>query len=231
MKRTILTLVVVLTTIMNQAQQNNINSIAQVTVSGEGKIKVTPDEAIITVGVEYTGQDATEVKKKNDETVDQVIKTIKKNGIPVSDFQSQRISLYKNYDYQTKKNNYVASQTISIHLKDLSKYEALMVDLVNSGINQIQGVEFKSSKLKQYETEARKKAVLDAKMKAEDYVVVLGQKIGKAILISDTTQSSFPQPMYRNVMAKSLEMATPNETLAIGEIDVMANVTISFLLQ
>ena len=230
MKKLILTITLVLTTIMNQAQTSNMTPVPQVMVSGEGKIKVTPDEAVITVGVEYTGQDATEVKKKNDETVDQVIKTIKKNGIPVSDFQSQRISLYKNYDYQTKKNNYVSNQTISIHLKDLSKYDAIMLDLVNSGINQIQGVEFKSSKLKQYETEARKKAVMDAKMKAEDYVGALGQKIGKAILISDNSQSSFPQPMYRNVMVKSMD-AAPNETLAIGEIDVTATISISFILE
>lgn len=230
MKKLILTITLVLTTIMNQAQTSNMTPVPQVMVSGEGKIKVTPDEAVITVGVEYTGQDATEVKKKNDETVDQVIKTIKKNGIPVSDFQSQRISLYKNYDYQTKKNNYVSNQTISIHLKDLSKYDALMLDLVNSGINQIQGVEFKSSKLKQYETEARKKAVMDAKMKAEDYVSALGQKIGKAILITDNSLSNFPQPMYRNVMVKSME-AAPNETLAIGEIDVTATISISFILE
>lgn len=230
MKQLILTLALIFTTIMSQAQTNNMIPVPQVTVSGEGKVKVTPDEAVITVGVEYVGQDAAEVKKKNDETVDQVLKTIKKNGIPVSDFQSQRISLYKNYDYQTKKNNYVASQTIAIHLKDLSKYEGMMMDLINSGINQIQGVEFKSSKLKKYESEARIKAVLDAQMKAEDYVGALGQKKGKAILITDNSQSSFPQPMYRNVMVKSME-AAPNETLAIGEINVTANVTISFVLE
>ena len=217
MKKAILTLLLVGTTMMNQAQENKLTPISQVTVSGEGKIKVIPDEAVITVGVEYTGSDAKEVKKKNDETVDLVLKTIK--------------SLYKNYDYQTKKNNYVASQTIKIHLKDLSKYESIMMDLVNSGINQIQGVEFKSSKMKQFETEARKRAVMDAKMKAEDYVSVLNQKIGKAISISDTTAPSYPQPMYRNVMAKGLEMDAANETLAIGEIEINANVTISFILE
>ncbi|VXB04465.1 conserved exported hypothetical protein [Flavobacterium sp. 9AF] len=230
MKKTILTFVLVFTTMMNQAQENKLIPVPQVTVSGEGKIKVVPDEVIITVGVENSGTDAKEVKKKNDETIDLVIKTIKGKGIPVADFQSERVSLYKNYDYQTKKNSYVASQTLKIHLKDLSKYEAIMMDLVNTGINQIQGVEFKSSKLKEYETEARKKAVLDAKMKAEDYVLVLGQKIGKAIIISDTSTPNYPQPMYRNVMLKA-EMDTANETLAIGEIEVTANVTISFVLE
>jgi uncharacterized protein YggE len=35
---------------------------------------------------------------------------------------------------------------------------------------------FQSSKLAQYQSEARKLAMKDAKLKAEDYVSVLGQK-------------------------------------------------------
>ena len=226
MKKVILVLTFV-TTIM-QAQENKL--VPQVSVSGEGKVKVVPDEVVITVGVENTGKDAAEVKKKNDETVDLVMKTIKKRGIPVSDFQTQKVSLFKNYDYETKKSNYVANQSIVIYLKDLSKYDEVIMDLVNSGINQIQGVEFKSSKLDQYESEARKKAVLDAKKKAEDYVSVLGHKIGGAILISDNAPSSYPQPMYANMMVKEMEMGGIKETLAIGEIEIRANVTISFVL-
>ena len=37
--------------------------------------------------------------------------------------------------------------------------------------------------------EARKKAVLDAKKKAEDYVSALNQKVGKAVLISDSSNA------------------------------------------
>jgi uncharacterized protein YggE len=36
----------------------------QINVSGEGKVMVTPDEAVITVGVTNTGADAATVKKK-----------------------------------------------------------------------------------------------------------------------------------------------------------------------
>ncbi len=227
MKKLILVLTLVAT--MTQAQENKL--VPQITVSGEGKIKVTPDEALITIGVENAGKDAVEVKKKNDDTIDAVIKIIKKNGIPVTDFQSQRISLFKSYDYETKKSNYTANQSIVIHLKDLKKYESLMVDIVNSGVNQIQGVQFKTSKLEQYETEARKKAVLQAKKKAEDYVVALDKKIGKAILVSDASQSNYPQPMYANMMVKEMSADSVNQTLAIGEIEVDANVTITFLIE
>ena len=221
-------LVLTLMTIMTQAQENKM--MPQVSVSGEGKIKVTPDEVLITLGVENSGKEATEVKQKNDEAIDAIIKTIKKSGIPTADYQSKQVSLSKNYDYETKKSNYVATQSIVIHLKDLKKYEALMIDVMNSGANQIQGVEFKSSKLEQYEVEARKKAVLDAKKKAEDYASALNQKVGKALLISDNSQTSYPQPMYSNMMVKSMDMGGMQETLAIGEIEVVANVSISFIL-
>lgn len=137
-------LFLVLTLISTMVQAQEVKQIPQINISGEGKMKVVPDEAIITVAVENNGKDATEVKKKNDETVDKVLKVIKQKGISTSDYQTQRVNLYKNYDYNTKKHTYVANQTISIHLKDLSKYDKLMMDLVDSGINNIQGVDFSS---------------------------------------------------------------------------------------
>ena len=224
-------LVLTLVTATMYAQE--VKQVPQISVSGEGKIKVVPDEALITVAVENTGKESAEVKKSNDEVVDKVLKLIKQRGIPTSDYQTQRVNLYKNYDYNTKKYNYVANQTISIHLKDLSKYDKLMMDLVDSGINSIQGVEFKSSKIKDYESQARKKAMLDAKQKAEDYVSVLaGQKVGKALVISDNSFTNYPRPVYAEMKTRAMDGASmPKETLAIGEIEIVSNVTVSFVLE
>lgn len=229
MKKLVLVLTLVTTAMM--AQNTVTEPVPQISVSGEGKIKVAPDEALITLGVENTGKDATEVKKKNDETVDAILKAIKKNGIPASDYQTQNVSLHKNYDYNQKKYSFYASQTISIHLKDLKKYDALMMSLVDAGVNTIQGVEFKSSKIEEHQSEARKKAMLDAKKKAEDYVSVLGQKVGKAIQISDNSQVSYPRPVYRTLAKTEMLADAPQETLAIGEIEVTANVSVSFELK
>lgn len=230
MKKIVLLFALVTATI--QAQE--LKQVPQISVSGEGKMKVTPDEVVITVAVENIGKEAAEVKKKNDETVDKVLKLIKLRGIPTADYQTQRVNLYKNYDYNTKKYNYVANQTISIYLKDLSKYDKLMIDLVDSGINTIQGVEFKSSKIKEYESQARKKAMLDAKQKAEDYVSVLvGQKVGKALVISDNSYTNYPRPVFAEMktMAMADGASTPQETLAIGEIEIVSNISVSFVLE
>ncbi|HSD14275.1 MAG TPA: SIMPL domain-containing protein [Flavobacterium sp.] len=231
MKKLVLFGIVLLTTALSFAQTLESKMIPQIVVSGEGKIKVTPDQAVITVGAENTGNDAAEVKTKNDVTIDAIIKYIKKMKLAPSDYQTQRVSLYKNYDYQKKKNSYTASQNIVITLKDLSKYDELMMGLVDAGANVIQGVDFKSSKVAEYESQARIKAVQNAKAKATDYASALNQKVGKAIMVSDNSMTNYPRPVYA-AMKMDMESAAPSrETLAIGEIEVIANVTINFAIE
>jgi len=223
---TLLMFVSVMTFAQDQKQQ-----VPQINVSGEGKIKVTPDQGIISLGVENTGKDAAEVKKANDIIIEKILKFIKQNNIPQSDFQTTNVSLYKNYDYEKKKYNYVANQTITT-LKDLKKYDGFMMGITDTGVTNINGVEFKSSKMEMYETEARKKAMLNAKQKALDYVSVLNQKVGKAILITDNSQAYYPQPMFKGAMrAEAMDASAPRETLAIGEIEITSNVQVAFILE
>lgn len=228
MKKSIIILLTLVATSMN-AQENKV--VPQISVSGEGKVKVAPDQVVINLGVQNTGKDAAEVKKMNDETVDKVVKYIKKFGIPTSDFQTTNVSLYKSYDYEKKKHNFQASQSLTITLKDIKKYDELMMGLVDTGINNINGVEFKSSKLEEHKVTARKQAVLDAKKKAEDFASALNQKVGKAILITDNSQPIYQPPMYRNVMMKAEAMDSSQETLAIGEIEVLTNINVTFMLE
>ena len=209
-----------------------VKQVPQINVSGEGKIKVIPDEATIAVTVETKGNIAKDVKKQNDEKIEAVLKFIKKMNLAPADYKTQRVALNPQYDYEKKKHNYNATQTIEILLRDLSIYDELMDGLVDSGINRIDNVTFQSSKLAQYESEARKLAMKEAKMKAEDYVSVLGQKVGKAMTISDNSNSYQPQPVYARMKSMAMEdSSAPRETLAVGEINIIANVTVSFILE
>uniref|UniRef100_UPI001B73A759 SIMPL domain-containing protein n=1 Tax=Flavobacterium sp. TaxID=239 RepID=UPI001B73A759 len=194
MKKLILILAILFMATSYSQEQKQV---PMINVSGEGKVKVAPDQALISISIETKGTKAEDVKRENDKKMDAVLKFIKKSNIPKEDFQTQRVSLNPNYDYEKKKHNYIATQSIQILLKDLSKYDELMEGLVDEGINRIDNVEFKSSKLKELQSDARKLAIKEAKTKAEDYVSVLGQKVGKAILISDNSQIYVPQPrMY-----------------------------------
>ena len=229
MKKLVLFLTIMFMT-MSYGQE--IKQIPLINVNGEGKVKVAPDQVCISATVETKGNNAKDVKKQNDEKMDAVLKFIKKMNIPTADFKTKQVALNPQYDYEKKKTSYNATQTVEIVVKDLSKYDELMEGLVQQGINRIDKVTFESSKEAQLQIEARKLAMKDAKAKAEDYVSVLGQKVGKAFTITDNSQVYRPQPMYAAMRMKESadSMGASNETLAIGEIEITANVTVSFVL-
>ncbi|TRX01558.1 SIMPL domain-containing protein [Flavobacterium gawalongense] len=230
MKKALLILSIMFMT-MSYAQE--IKQVPQISVNGEGKVKVVPDQVTILATIETKGNNAKDVKKQNDEKMEAVLRFIKKMNLDPADYKTQRVSLNPQYDYEKKKHNYNATQTIEILLKDLSKYDELMEGLVDEGINRIDNVIFQSSKLEQYQSEARKLAMKEAKLKAEDYVSVLGQKVGRAMTISDNSQTYYPQPI-RYAAMKTMEVSdatAPRETLAVGEINITSNVSVSFILE
>ena len=224
-------LLIALTFFMAVSQINAQELKPMITVNGEGKVKVTPDQVGITVSVESKGAKAAEVKKSNDTKIDGVLKFIKKMGIAKEDFQTTRVSLNDQYDYEKKKHNYVAVQSIQILIKDLAKYDEIMEGLVDSGINNIGNIDFQSSKILMHKSEARKLAIQNAKAKAQDYVSALGQKMGAAYTIVDNSQDNYPRPRYEMMAMKMADgILGGNETLAAGEIEVTANVSVSFVL-
>ena len=228
--KSILILFAALGTFAVQAQQIN-NITPAVTVNGEGIIKVIPDEVVIKSRIEHDGENAQEVKKQNDAVVDAVIKYLKSEGVPEKNIQTDYVNLNKNYNYNDKTYSYVANQAISIKLDNLKNYEKIMSGLLNVGLNRIDGVQFKSSEMEKYMTEARKKAVLNAKSKASEYASPLNQSIGKAISISEVQTNNFP-PMYRmNEMKMSSDSGEQQETLAPGEMEISAQVTVAFELK
>jgi uncharacterized protein YggE len=200
-----------------------------VDVTGEGIVSVVPDEVTISVRVENTGNEVKPLKTKNDQIVNDVLQTIKRMGIEDKNVQTEYVRLSKNYQHNTKTYNYSANQTISIYLKDLQKYEALMDGLMASGINRIDGISFSSSKEMELKSQARIKAVENAVMKAKEYAGVLNQTIGKAVSISEYQNSIAPQPMFK-AMAMQSDNQGEKQTLAPGEIEIRTSVSVRFVL-
>ncbi|MDT0644261.1 SIMPL domain-containing protein [Zunongwangia sp. F363] len=222
-KKLILLLAIIFATGINsQAQNQPVNA---VNVTGKGTVNVVPDQVIIKSRIEHEGESAVAVKKENDQAVNAIIKFLKNSGVPEKNIHTDYINLNKNYNYNDKTYSYAANQAISITLEDIKDYENIMSGLLENGLNRIDGVEFKSSEYEKYESEARKKAVLDGREKAEELVEPLGQRIGKAIYISEMTTRNF-QPVYK--MAAMDESRENRETIAPGEMEITVEVNLGF---
>ena len=198
-----------------------------ISVLGTGTVNVVPDKVLIKSRIEHTGKTAAEVKRKNDKVVDQVIKYLKSQGVASKHIQTEYIRLNKEVNYNTQDTMYSANQAISIELTNLKAYEKIMSGLLDSGLNRIDGIEFMTSKKDQLQSEARKKAVLDAKMKAEEYASALGQKAGKAIHINEMQTDNY-QPVYRMMEMKA--DTSGQQSIAPGEMEVTVKVNVDFQL-
>jgi|SRR5690554_209007 len=201
-----------------------------VDVSGEGIVRVTPDEVTINIRVENTGENTKNLKEQNDATVSQVLKFLKKMNVADKDVRTEYMNLTKNYDYNSKTYSFAANQAISVKLRDVSKYEDIVKGLLDTGINRIDGVEFSSSHKDALESQARKKAIENAKAKAVEYASVLGQSVGKAVSISEFQGNGSPRPMYKVAMAESSFDSGGGQSIALGEMEIRATVNVSFLL-
>ncbi|PRX40942.1 SIMPL domain-containing protein [Salegentibacter salegens] len=227
MKKLIL-LIAVVSGFAMQAQNENNNT--GIHVTGEGIVKVAPDKVTIKSQIEHEGQSATSVKSQNDEVVDKVIKYLKSEGIAEKNINTNYINLNKRYNYNDKTYTYVANQAISITLEDISKYESIMKGLLENGLNGINGIEFESSNIEKHKVEARRKAVLNAKEKAEALAEPLGQTVGKAFMISEGSSNNY-QPVYGSMRIKgSADEASNQETIAPGEMEISIDVNVAFQL-
>lgn len=222
-------IVIVFASAFGLQAQEIINSQPQIQVIGEGIVNVKPDQVIINSRIEHEGSDAAEVKKKNDEVVNRVIKYLKSEGIPDKNIRTNYLNLNKNYNYNDKTYSYIANQAISIKLENLRDYEKILSGLLDVGLNRIDGVEFQSSRIEEFTSEARRKAVLDAKRKAEEYVAPLNQSIGKAVTITELEKNNY-QPMYRAERLQSSADGAEQENISPGEMEVNVKVTVGFIL-
>lgn len=203
-----------------------------VTVTGEGSVYVVPDQVVLNIAIEHEGDYVKKIRKRTAEDVDEVLSFLKKQGIPKENIQTEYVYLNQQYHYETKEYTYSSRQGISIKIEDLEQYESIVSGLMKVGVNRINDIQFKSSKIEEYKAQARIEAVKNAKQKAQTYAQALGQKIGKANAIVEANSSYIPV-MRRSFSKMSLAASSAEankNTIAPGKLEVKTQVTVNFNL-
>ena len=117
-----------------------------------------------------------------------------------------------------------AGNTVHIRVRDLDKLGGLLDQVVEDGANTFNGLSFGLQDSTDAKNEARRRAVADARAKAELYAEAAGVSLGKIIELTDGVTSS-PQPMFMERSAMVMSDAVP---IAEGEVSTSARVTITF---
>lgn len=214
-----------------------------ITVSGDADIRVPPDEVNITLGVETGDKEIVTAAKKNAEQVKQVVAMAKEFRIEAKDIGTDQLTLDKQTEYVNGKNifkEYVARRTVSLRLKDLSRFEDLLIAAMRGGATSISGVQFCTSQLRRFRDQARAQALKAASEKANDMAKTLSQRVGKPHTITEnydgwSAWSRSSAGNYGNVQNVVQSVggggASAGDTPAVGLITVNARVTVAFELE
>lgn len=201
-----------------------------VRTTGTAEIKVTPDRAVIQVGVERQSATAKGAKAAADGISRKLLAALKAQGIEDKDVQTAYLDLQPTsfYEKHVRINNFTASQSLSVTIRDLSKLDGVMDSVMSAGANRIDGIEYQSSELRKYRDQARAEATKAAKEKAVALAQALGNEIGKTYSIEEVQQSEgyFSAGLAANKSVEYYDKRAPST--APGQLTVTASVIVSF---
>jgi len=107
-----------------------------VVVTGEGTVKVTPNQALINIGAESRSKVSKDAQQRNAEAMTAVQQKIAAFGIPKDAIKTTAIDLQMEFDYANGRQTprgYVARNTIEVRVDDLTKLGDVLDAVVASG--------------------------------------------------------------------------------------------------
>lgn len=231
LKPKLLTSFVVLSSLslFNAAYAADTTATRTINVQGNGEVQVAPNTATLQIAVETNAQQANAAVVKNAEQMNQVVTALKKQLGKDDTLSTGRYNLTPVYQYdQTKRESvltgYQATNYVVVTTKKLNDLGKLLDSVAQAGANRIDSLQFNHDQIDQYQQEALKNAVADAKQTAELLADAAGVDLGEVQQI---------QPQQNNVvpmMAMNMAKAAGRESTPIepGELTVTMSVSMVY---
>jgi len=208
----------------DEIQINTIN------VGGTGTVTVSPDKAVVYLGVQTQSADATAAQQENAEKMDRIIAALKDAGIAEDDMETSVYSMYPLRSYEAEAptiTGYVVSNRLMVTVTDVDKVGDIIDTAVNAGANEVQSVSFTLSD--DARQDARAQALENAVEAARSDVDTLAGILDMTLLgpVEVTTSGGsvvtpYPVP-YAAVEEAGYEMRKSTSILP-GDISVTAYV-------
>lgn len=208
-----------------------------ISVTGEGKITIKPDIAVVSLSVVTQGPTVKQVTTDGNTRMTKVIDSIKALGVDAKDIRSSQYNLYANSTWDPKQaptiNGYTLTQEVTIKVRKLDNVENILQAGINSGANQVGQLQFQLDNPEMARAEARDLAFEQAKQKARDMAASAGVNLGRVVTFSES--DGYTPPMYpmanfaRGEVA--MDAAVPAPSIQPGSQDTMMNVTVTYEIE
>jgi uncharacterized protein YggE len=204
-----------------------------IVTQGAGVVKQAPDRAWVTIAAESRARGPKEAQKLNADVMSAVLQKLKAAGLAEAAIQTTSYDLQAEYDYRDGKQTlrgYVARNTVEVRVDDLPRLGEILDVAVTSGATSVGGVRFDLKDRDGAEREALRRAVADARARAEAIAAGAGAKIERVLRIEEQRVSGLPPPRPV-VMAMRESMQAAEPPVAPGELEIRATVTLTVAIR
>ncbi|HEY4219955.1 MAG TPA: SIMPL domain-containing protein [Myxococcota bacterium] len=204
-----------------------------ITISGDAKIDVVPDQASIHLAVDIVNQpSAALAMKQAAERSKKILAAAQALGVSPVHIKTEEVTVSAaqrtRKDGSLEVTGYNASRAIVVCVTDLKTVDAVVDALVKAGANRLDQIAFDTSDLDKRRGEARLLAVRAAKQKAELIAKELGVHLGKPRTVSEGAFGWSGAYVVKNVEESVQTGAFVDGAFAPGQITVNMQVSVIF---
>jgi uncharacterized protein YggE len=215
------------------AQETEREPDRTISVSGIGRVSITPDVADIRLGVIVIRPKVKDARAVAAAQMTRVVAALRAAGIAEKDIQTANLSLQPVYDYSNdgkppRLTGYQLTNTVSATVRDLEKLGDAVDGAMEAGANTLDSLTFRVDDPAKAEAQARDAAMAAAKAKADALAKAAGVSIVGVASIGET---SAPVPVpYQYEGAKALDAAAAPTPIMVGTNDVTVSVNVVYLI-
>src|SRR5258708_21534065 len=200
----------------------------KITVTGTGTVSGTPNQLVLSMGVQTSAPSVSTALRQPNEAATRVIGSLKAAGVRASDIQTAGLSIQPNSSNSSQlPTGYGVSEQLTATLRDLAKAGSQIQSAVTAGGNAttVDGVSLNLTDTTTLPAHARAAAIRDAQAKASQFALALGHQLGSVISVSD--QTSAPYPIFAAALGARSPASVPVQP---GKQQVSVQITVVYAI-
>ncbi|MHA7817516.1 MAG: SIMPL domain-containing protein [Pseudohaliea sp.] len=191
-------------------------------VQGEGRLSVPPDEARIGLAVQARSADLATAREDVNARTAAVLAHLEGLGIAAGDISAPGLTLRPEYRWDKAREQqvlkgYLVQRRIDVRLAELGRLGLLIEGAADAGANEVSPPVLGHSEEDRLRREALAAAGRDARANAEALAASLGMTVGPARTL-DAVEAPRPRPMASEMILRSADAATAAESYVTGDL-------------
>jgi uncharacterized protein YggE len=186
-----------------------------VSVTGTGKVALTPDRASFSAGVQTMAPTVSAAVQENSRLVTAILAALRQAGAADKELRTSSLSISPQQSYREgqppKIVGYQVHNEVTVTRDDAASIGRLIEAAVNAGANTVSGVTFTVSNPARGRDAGLQAAFANARAKAEVLARAAGRTAGRALAITEEGAAAPPpRPMFRTLATQeNVELAAP----------------------